>query len=54
MTSIFLLDGEEIPYIPGQTIMEAARAAGKYIPHLCWDHQFQPHGSCKLCTVKAD
>jgi len=54
MTSTFLLDGEEIPFIPGQTIMAAARAAGRYIPHLCWDHEFQPHGSCKLCTVKAD
>ena len=50
----FLLDGEEIPFAPGQTIIEAARAAGKYIPHLCWDAEFQPHGSCKLCTVKAD
>ena len=50
----FLLDGEEIPFIPGQTIMEAARAAGRYIPHLCWHHEFRPHGSCKLCTVKAD
>ena len=50
----FLLDGEEVPFIPGQTIMEAARAAGKYIPHLCWDHEFAPHGSCKLCTVKVD
>ena len=50
----FLLDGEETPFVPGQTIMEAARAAGKYIPHLCWDPDFQPHGSCKLCIVKAD
>jgi len=50
----FLLDGEEIPFLPGQTIMAAARAAGRYIPHLCWHHEFPPHGSCKLCTVKVD
>ncbi len=50
--STFLLDGEEIPFAPGQTIMQAARAAGKYIPHLCWHPEFKPHGSCKLCTVK--
>jgi [NiFe] hydrogenase diaphorase moiety small subunit len=49
---IFLLDGEEIPFTPGQTIMEAATRAGKYIPHLCWHPDFAPHGSCKLCTVK--
>ena len=48
----FLLDGEEIPFTPGQTIMQAAKAAGKYIPHLCWHQEFKPHGSCKLCTVK--
>ena len=50
----FLLDGEEIPFSPGQTVIEAARAAGKYIPHLCWHPDFHPHGSCQLCTVKAD
>jgi [NiFe] hydrogenase diaphorase moiety small subunit len=50
----FLLDGEEIPFAPGQTIIEAARAAGKYIPHLCWHPEFKPHGSCKLCTVKVN
>ena len=50
----FLLDGEEIPFDPGQTVIAAARAAGKYIPHLCWHPEFAPHGSCKLCTVRAD
>jgi [NiFe] hydrogenase diaphorase moiety small subunit len=48
----FLLDGEEIAFMAGQTILEAARAAGKWIPHLCWHPDFPPHGSCKLCTVK--
>jgi len=50
----FLLDGEEIPFSPGQTIMQAARAAGKFIPHLCWHPDYKPHGSCKLCTVKVN
>ncbi len=50
----FQLDGEAVPFIPGQTIIQAARAAGKYIPHLCWHPDFTAHGSCKLCTVKAD
>lgn len=50
--NVFFLDGEEIPFTPGQTVMEAARAAGKFIPHLCWHPEFKPHGSCKLCTVK--
>jgi len=52
MTNSFLLDGEEVPFSPGQTVMQAASAAGKYIPHLCWHPDFTAHGSCKLCTVK--
>ena len=48
----FRLDGENIPFVPGQTLIQAARAAGKYIPHLCWHPDFVAHGSCKLCTVK--
>lgn len=45
------LDGREIPFRDGQTIMDAALAAGVYIPHLCHHPDFKPHGSCKLCTV---
>lgn len=48
----FLLDGQPVAFDDGQTILEAARAAGRYIPHLCWHPDFPPHGSCKLCVVK--
>lgn len=51
---IFKLDGEEIPFQEGQTIMQAAMAAGKYIPHLCYHPEFKPHGSCKICTVRVN
>lgn len=50
----FSLDGREIPFEPGQTIMRAALAGGVYIPFLCFDEEFDPHGSCKVCTVKLD
>jgi [NiFe] hydrogenase diaphorase moiety small subunit len=50
----FLLDGEELPFAPGQTVMQAALAAGHYIPHLCYHPEFKPHGSCKVCTVRAN
>lgn len=49
----FLLDGRPVPFTEGQTILQAARTAGLYIPSLCWDPRFAPHGSCKLCVVKA-
>jgi [NiFe] hydrogenase diaphorase moiety small subunit len=50
----FMLDGRAVPYTDGQTVMQAARAARIYIPHLCYHPEFRPQGSCKLCTVKAN
>jgi [NiFe] hydrogenase diaphorase moiety small subunit len=50
----FLLDGEEVPFTPGQTVLQAALAAGRYIPHLCYHPEFTPHGSCKVCTAKVN
>ena len=50
----FRLDGDEVPFDPGQTILQAALAAGRYIPHLCYHPEFKPHGSCKVCTARVD
>ena len=47
----FVLDGAEVPFEPGQSLLQAALAAGHYIPHLCYHPEFEPHGSCKLCTT---
>lgn len=55
MTDSFTItiDGTAIPAKTGQTIMEAADAAGIYIPRLC-DHEGLRHqGGCRVCTVKA-
>jgi len=48
------IDGQEIPFEDGQTIMDAALAADVYIPHLCHRPGLSPHGSCKLCTVEVN
>ena len=53
-TYTITIDDREIPFEPGQTIIEAARATGMYIEHLCYNPEYKPHGSCKLCTVKVD
>ena len=50
----FLLDGVDVPFEPGQTVLQAALAAGRYTPHLCYHPEFTPHGSCKLCTARVD
>ena len=52
MSSIeFTIDGREIKATPGQTILEAAEAAGIYIPRLCHRKGLTAHGSCRVCTV---
>ena len=54
VSTTFILDGKTIPFSDGQTIIQAAMAAGEYIPHLCYNPEFKPHGSCKVCTVQAN
>ncbi|MDQ6963950.1 MAG: 2Fe-2S iron-sulfur cluster-binding protein, partial [Mariprofundales bacterium] len=48
------IDGREVPFKAGQSIMDAALDAGIYIPHLCHRPGLTPHGSCKLCTVEVN
>ena len=50
----FTIDGIEVEGRPGQTILEAADAAGVYIPRLCAHKELTPHGSCRVCTVKVN
>lgn len=50
----FKLDGHEIPFNSGDSIMAAASAADIYIPHLCHHPDLTPHGSCRLCIVKVN
>ncbi|MFA7242791.1 MAG: 2Fe-2S iron-sulfur cluster-binding protein [Sulfuricellaceae bacterium] len=54
MSNTITIDGQTVPFEEGQTIMDAALAAGVYIPHLCHNPEFTPHGSCKLCTVNVN
>ena len=54
MTATFILDGLDIPFEPGESVLAAAKRAGVYIPHLCWHPDFPAHGSCKLCVVKVN
>ncbi len=50
-TATFTIDGIEVQAEPGQTIMQAADAAGIYIPRLCNAEGLAAHGSCRVCTV---
>jgi bidirectional [NiFe] hydrogenase diaphorase subunit len=46
------IDGEYVAAQEGQTILEVARASGKYIPTLCWLANLTPVGACRLCIVE--
>jgi [NiFe] hydrogenase diaphorase moiety small subunit len=49
----FTIDGKACLAKPGQTIVEAAKANGVYIPVLCHYEGLKPVGSCRVCTVRA-
>lgn len=54
MTMINLtINGKQIQAPQGSTILEAARAAGIYIPTLCYHPELRPEGACRLCMVEA-
>lgn len=50
----FKLDNKTIAFNDGDTIMDAALRAGEYIPHLCHNPEFIPHGSCRICIVEVN
>ncbi len=52
MSQQLTIDGKTVSFEEGQTVMDAALAAGIYIPHLCHNPEFTPYGNCRLCTVK--
>ena len=49
---VILIDGQEIPFHAGQTVLQAALAAGLNLPHLCYQPELGPNGSCRLCLVE--
>jgi bidirectional [NiFe] hydrogenase diaphorase subunit len=46
------IDGELITALEGQTILQAAKASGKYIPTLCDLDGLTPVGACRVCIVE--
>lgn len=48
----FALNGRKRKAAPGTTVLEAARAAGVYIPALCVHEALAPYGACRMCVVE--
>lgn len=50
MTSV-TIDGVAVEVAPGATILDAARAAGVWVPTLCFDARQAAFGACRVCLV---
>ncbi len=48
----FKIDNKTVYAEKGQTIVEAARNNGIYIPTLCDIPEAKPKGCCRMCTIK--
>jgi bidirectional [NiFe] hydrogenase diaphorase subunit len=46
------IDGELVNALEGQSILDAARTSGKYIPTLCFLDGLSSVGACRLCMVE--
>ncbi len=46
------IDGKNVSFTPGQTILEVARENGIDIPTLCYLERCRPTGSCRVCLVE--
>ncbi len=49
-----VIDGKKIAAPAGQTILEAAQAAGIKIPSLCHHPALIPIGACRMCLVEVE
>jgi NADH-quinone oxidoreductase subunit G len=48
----FKLDGKDIPFEPGDSIIKAAARQGIEIPHYCWHAGLSAPANCRMCLVE--
>jgi len=50
----FIINNQPVTAQKGETILQAARKAGFYIPTMCYLEKTTPCASCRLCVVETD
>ncbi|HSP89162.1 MAG TPA: molybdopterin-dependent oxidoreductase [Ignavibacteriaceae bacterium] len=50
----FILDGTEIEFNQGETVIEAGRRYGIDIPNFCWHPSLSISGNCRICLVEIE
>ena len=53
MPEIFI-NGHPVQAADNQSVLEAARASGHFIPYFCWHPQLSVAGNCRICVVQVE
>jgi len=48
----FFINGQPVQAEDNQTVMQAAKASGHFIPYFCWHPQLSVPGNCRICMVE--
>ena len=51
---LIVIDGNEINFEEGETVLQAAARAEIEIPTLCYDPRLDPAGACRMCLVEVE
>lgn len=54
MSDQIVLDGKNVPFRPGQTVLAVARDNNVKIPALCYHRKTGPAGRCRVCVVEVE
>jgi len=49
-----VIDGKELEFTQGQTVIEVAAQNGIDIPHFCWHPCLSVSGNCRMCLVEIE
>ncbi|MDO9286921.1 MAG: 2Fe-2S iron-sulfur cluster-binding protein [Aquabacterium sp.] len=50
----FFINGHPVQAEDNQTVMQAAKANGYFIPYFCWHPHLSVPGNCRICTVEVE
>jgi len=53
-SNMILIDGRELTFFPGETILQVAQRNGIDIPTLCYMKNASPTGACRICLVEVE
>jgi predicted molibdopterin-dependent oxidoreductase YjgC len=48
------VDGQKVPFTPGETIYKVTQRLSSEVPTLCYDDRLDAFGACRLCVVEVE